>query len=83
MGIAVASMEGEKGELKAVFVPKVFRGRGVARVLVEERVRYLQEQGAQKIHVDATSPGALRIATELKEKYPELIEYTDHGDHFR
>ncbi|MCX6703483.1 MAG: GNAT family N-acetyltransferase [Candidatus Zambryskibacteria bacterium] len=81
-GVAVASIDGEKGELKAIFVPEDFRNKGIGQTLTEETMRYLLAHGVSKINASVTSPGALRIIEGLKERYPGLIEFVYHGDYF-
>lgn len=52
--------ETSRGEIDSIFVPVTYRGRGIARRLVEDALTWLREEGIRRVElsVDATNPGA-------------------------
>ncbi|GEM_PF-4756392 len=79
---AVSVKDGEMGILEAIYVSKDYRGRRIAKDIVEREMGYLIEEKVKKIKINVSSEGSRAIGKSLKAKWGDIIDVQDHGNYF-
>lgn len=81
-GLSSVSFDGDRAVFDGFYVRREKRGQGTGTILAEKALEYLISRGFTKISVNIASGGSRKIFSRIKDKYKDVLDIVDHGDHF-